>query len=103
MEHDDVLVMTAPASGKFDKKTIVGTFLACPIDFFYDDVSTAPDLWGYIGKVIGGARADQPCLRVQFHDGISEFYLNYHPKFLANEKHRYLNNPSVKVVGVAAA
>ena len=103
IEHDSVILLTAPPSGTFTPKTIVGVYLAIPIDFFHDDMSKAPDVWGYVGKVSGGSHADQPAFKVQFHDGFQTFYLNRHPKFLHNEQHRFLNNPMVKVVGIAAA
>lgn len=96
--EDDIILMTAPASGKYTKDTIIGAHLAIPLDFFYDDLSAAPKVWGYIGTVIRGARADRPACWVQFHDGEIQFYLNPHPNFLDHEMHRYLNSPKVRIV-----
>ena len=47
-------------------------------------------------------RADKPCLRVKFEDGLSEFYLDDHPKFTEEEKGIYLNAEDVKVLSLAS-
>ena len=102
---DDIVLKTAPASGKFTKETITGVHLAIPVDFFYDDVSKAPKVWGYIGTVVRKAPADAPAFWVKFHDGELQFYLNSHPDYLKHGKLenaklalRFLNSPKVKIV-----
>lgn len=97
----DLIAAAAPAAGMFTGENIIGALLAVPLDFFHDDLSKAPDVWGYVGKVIGKVRADKPAFSVQFHDGQTTFYLNPHPRFLETEKHRYLNSARVKIVSVA--
>jgi hypothetical protein len=98
MTNDEIL-MAAKDSGTFTKETILQQFLLIPTSFFYDDLSNAPvDVWGYVGRVVRKAHSDRPACVLKFLDGETQFYINEHPKARQQEKHRYLNSPSVKKV-----
>ena len=99
IDNNTSILESAASSGVYTKSTILGAYLAIPLDFFHDEgCPKAPLLWGYVGKVVRSARADKPAFWVKFHDGEKQFYLNPHPAFLDNEKHRYLNSPEVKII-----